>query len=455
MAKAMPTQVDVVLRPRHPGQDRVVKERSRFNVLMCGRRFGKTSLGHDIAVESSLEGKMVGWMAPSYKILAPAWLDLVTTLLPVPGLVKNELQKIVRLPNGGSIEAWSLDSDDPARSRKFHTIIVDEAGLVPRLAHVFYSALRPTLADFAGGAWFLGTPKGVGDFSKFFSKGQGEGHDPEWASWCLSTGDNPHITEAEIEAMRKDLPHETFLQEVMGIPMASGDHPIGLDRIEACVRPLSKKPVVAWGVDLARAVDFTVAIGLDADAQVAVIERWKAPWGVTRTRLIALLGGTLASVDQTGVGDPIVEDLLRAGVRANGVVFGARNKQHMLESLIAAIQQQRIGFPDGWLRGELESLEASKTQTGTRYAAPSGDHDDGVMALALAWKTMQSVQPHRATSGARAELVDGQSRGYDYAHARPGRTQEEQLQDFLKGAFGGGATSPIAGRYRMPQRRLP
>lgn len=450
MARTTPSQVEIVLRPRHAGQARVVAERKRFNVLMCGRRFGKTSLGHDLAVEGVLDGKTIGWMAPSYKILAPAWLDLVTTLAPVPGLVKNELQKIIRLPNGGSIEAWSLDSEDPARSRKFHDIIVDEAGLVSRLAHTFYSALRPTLADYQGGAWFLGTPKGVGDFSVFHSKGQGEGHDPEWASWCLGTHDNPFIQPAEIEAMRRELPHETFMQEVMGIPMASGDHPIGLAQIALCLRPISSQPVVAWGVDLARAVDFTVAIGLDAEAHVARIERWKAPWGVTRTRLISMLGSTLASIDQTGVGDPIVEDLQRAGVRAQGVVFSARNKQHMVESLIAAIQQERIGFPDGWLRGELESLEASKTQTATRYAARDGNHDDGVMALALAWKSIASVQPARVT-GPR-ELLQGQSAGYDYKNHRPHDTGEAALAKFLRGAFAPPATSPVAGRYRMPHK---
>lgn len=441
--------VEVELRPRHPGQERVVSEAKRFNVLMCGRRFGKTSLGHDIAVETVLAGKMVGWMAPSYKILAPAWLDLVTTLLPVPGLVKNELQKVIRLPNGGSVEAWSLDSDDPARSRKFHQIIVDEAGLVPRLAHVWNSALRPTLADYEGGAWFLGTPKGVGDFSAFHAKGQGVGHDPEWASWCLGTMDNPHIKPSEIEAMRKELPHETFQQEVMGIPMQSGDHPIGLEQINKCVCPVSQAPVVAWGVDLARSVDFTVAVGLDTRGHVARLERWKAPWGVTRTRLIGLLGNTLAAIDQTGVGDPIVEDLQRHGVRAMGEVFSARNKQHMMEALIAAIQQERIGFPDGWLKGELESLEASKTQVGTRYAARDGNHDDGVMALALAWRALSAVHPTART--AAPERRDGQSRRYDYQKGR----QEPQMDtdEYLKNLFDGPTTSPIAGRYRMPTTR--
>ena len=63
----------VELRKRHPGQARIVGESRRFNVLMCGRRFGKTALGIDLGVEEALGGGRVGWFAPSYKYLEEAW----------------------------------------------------------------------------------------------------------------------------------------------------------------------------------------------------------------------------------------------------------------------------------------------------------------------------------------------------------------------------------------------
>jgi hypothetical protein len=288
--------------------------------------------------------------------------------------------------------------------------VVDEAGLVPRLAHVWHTALRPTLADHQGLAWFLGTPKGVGDFSALWSQGQGEGRSEDWASWRLPTSANPFIRAEEIEAMRLSMPDLVFRQEVLGEPIAEGDHPIGLDAIRLCVAPLARGPAVVYGVDLARAVDFTVAIALasatpSSDATVCHVERWKSPWGVTRTKLQALLGSTLAFMDSTGVGDPVVEDLQRAGSRVVGKVFTARFKQKMIEGLIAAIQQQRLMFPDGWLRGELESLRAEKTALGTRYSAPEGLHDDGVMALALAWlgyhQTYHAERPEKEVEAKR------------------------------------------------------
>lgn len=364
----------------------MANEARRFNVLMCGRRFGKTALGVDLASEAALDGHRVGWFAPTYKLLEEAWRELVATLMVIPGSTKHEQQKRIELPTGGVIECWSLDGEDPSRGRKYHLAIIDEAGLVPRLSHVFHSAIRPTLADYQGGAWFLGTPKGVGDFSALWNLGQ-DNSDPEWVSWRMATTSNPFIMPSEIEKMRATMPELVFRQEILGEPVDTGEHPIGLEHIAACLAPLSLAQPAVWGVDLARAVDYTVAVALDAGGHVTRLERWKAPWGVTRGRLNAILGETVTFIDSTGVGDPIVEDLQRAGRRAVATIFTMRSKQQMVEGLIAAIQQRRIRFPDGWLRGELESLTAERTALGTRYTAPDGPdfHDDGVMALSLAW----------------------------------------------------------------------
>ena len=389
--------VRIQLRDRHAGQVSVVAGAKRFNVLMCGRRFGKTALGVDLAVNGALDGQTWGWFAPAYKYLEEAWRELVAILAPIPGFQKNEQEHRLTVPTGGSIECWSMDSDDPGRGRKYHGIVVDEAGLVPRLAHMFHTALRPTLADYQGLAWFLGTPKGVGDFSALYHKGQGG--DPDWASWRMPTASNPFIVASEIEDMRLSMPEQVFRQEILGEPLTEGEHPIGLDHIKACVGPLGSGPSVVYGSDLARSVDFTTLCGMNAGAEVTRIERWKSPWGVTKARLLNDLQSVVTYMDSTGVGDPIVEDLQRAGARVIATVFTARFKQQLIEHLITGIQQRCIRFPDGWLRGELESLTAEKTAVGTRYTAPPGLHDDGVMALALCYwgysKTYHPPRPER------------------------------------------------------------
>ena len=68
-----------------------------------------------------------------------------------------------------------------------------------------------------------------------------------------------------------------------------------------------------------------------------------------------------------------------------GLKFTSQSKQQLMEGLATAIQQARIGFPDGVIVNELEVFEYQFTSNGVRYSAPSGFHDDCVMALALAW----------------------------------------------------------------------
>jgi hypothetical protein len=91
-------------------------------------------------------------------------------------------------------------------------------------------------------------------------------------------------------------------------------------------------------------------------------------------------------VDSTGVGDPILEDLQREGVMIQGLKFTSSSKQQLMEGLQAAIHQGKIGYPEGIISQELEVFEYQYTATGVKYSAPSGFHDDAVMALALAWQ---------------------------------------------------------------------
>jgi hypothetical protein len=53
--------------------------------------------------------------------------------------------------------------------------------------------------------------------------------------------------------------------------------------------------------------------------------------------------------------------------------------------LATAIQQSRIFFPEGEISKELDIFEYQFTANGVRYSAPTGFHDDCVVALALAW----------------------------------------------------------------------
>lgn len=394
-AKGRTPAVEIRLHKLHPGQKRIADSPARFRVVMCGRRFGKSALGIRWLCDGAIAGEPVAWFAPSYKLALEAWRELLERLQPITARV-SEQDKRLELVTGGVIEVWTLDSPDPARGRKYARAVIDEAGIVRDLLEIFQAAIRPTLVDLSGRALILGTPKGRRHgFVVLFTRGE-RGDDADWASFRASTLDNPYIPAAEVEAARKELPPEVFQQEFEGIPTDDGANPFGLQAIRSAVGAVSDQLPVVYGVDLARSVDYTVVIGLDAWRRVAMLERWQLPWASTKAKIAELVGTVPIVADATGVGDAIVADLQGMGVSVTSHVFTQASKLRLMQRLIAAFQAKELTIPEGWLISELEAFEFTYTATGVRYEAPKGLHDDGVMALGLAlygWDRVQGVTP--------------------------------------------------------------
>jgi len=185
----------------HTAQLNIKQGLRRFNVLDCGRRFGKNILDEDIAIKTMLEGYPVGWFEPTYKYMAPSWREIRSVLAPITK-DRSEQERRIEIITGGVLEMWSFDSNpDAGRSRKYKLAIVNEAGLVSRLMEIWNTSIRATLADMRGGAIFSGTPKGLNDFYKLYSLAEDK---ENWARWKYSTYDNPHIPRDEIDDLKKD-----------------------------------------------------------------------------------------------------------------------------------------------------------------------------------------------------------------------------------------------------------
>jgi hypothetical protein len=373
---------EIKLPSPHPGQLRAIREAKRFTVLECGRRFGKTKLGERLAAKAAMSGAPVGWFGPNYKYVLEPWDSLCRILAPAATSISKQEHRL-SLMTGGTIDFWTMDNPDCGRGRKYKRAIIDEAGIVTNLKDAWEAAIRPTLTDLRGDAWFLGTPRGHGYFHQLFARGE-QGHE-DWTSLRLATTDNPLMDAAEVAAAERDLPPSVFRQEYLGIPSDDGGNPFGLSAIRQCVRDAGCDGAASvYGVDLAKSQDWTVLCGLSEGGEVCKLERWQSDWGTTRRRLIQTIGDTPALVDSTGVGDPIVEDLQRALPNVEGYTFTSRSKQQIMEGLASAIHQTATRFPSGWLVSELEAFCYEYSKSGVRYSAPEGMHDDGVCALALA-----------------------------------------------------------------------
>ena len=372
------SKVEVKLPKPHTAQRAILDSTARFRVIMAGRRFGKSVISQNNAIEDALHGKKVAYITPTYQLGKIFFQELVK-MLPDKIFKKNESDLVMQFITGGSIRFFTGERLDAMRGLKFHKVIIDEASFIANLEDGWNNSIRPTLTDYKGGAIFISTPRGKNFFYSLFLK-SGE---PDWESFKFTTYDNPHIDPSEIDAARIQLPEPVFEQEYMANPKENAANPFGISYIRNCTRLLSSNPVAYYGIDLAKSVDYTVIVGMDASGNVAYFDRFQKDWKQTKETILQLNRRLPIIIDSTGVGDAITEDLQKDFNSMTGFKYTASSKQQLMEGLAAAIQQGEITFPEGAIKDELEIFEYVYTATGVRYNAPQGFHDDCVNALAL------------------------------------------------------------------------
>lgn len=351
---------------------------------MSGRRWGKSLICQVITCLESMQGKRVAYITPTY-LLAKAFFDELALLMPANVAIPNRSDLTFKLISGGSIRFFTGERLDNLRGLKFHYVIIDEASFIPDLEDGWNNAIRPTLTDYQGKAIFLSTPKGKNFFYSLYLKGIDPS--PEWESFKFSSYDNPHISDDEIDSARLALPEVVFEQEYMANPAENSANPFGSQALSKCISAMSSNPVRVYGIDLAKYSDWTVIIGLDANGNVAYFDRFQSDWASTQNKIRTLPRAPML-IDSTGVGDPVVEQLQREGLAIEGFKFTSQSKQELMLGLQVAIHQEKIHYPPGMIQEELEIFEYQYSASGVKYSAPSGFHDDCVMALALAWRKL-------------------------------------------------------------------
>lgn len=386
------------------GQARILSEMRRFNVLDCGRRFGKTDLGEIVIHGPLLAGYPVGWFAPTYKLLDEAWTQILRMYASVIA-GSNKTEKRIDLITGGTLEGWTLDKEGAARGRKYKRIIIDEAARVKNLVDIFNYDLRPTLLDFEGDAAFLSTPKGLNDFFRLWE--QAADH-PDWARWQMPTSENPFISLSEIDEMRQAMPARVAQQELDAEFLEDGSFFQNVDA--CCVIETPDKPEnhkghrITGGLDWALSEDFTVLTIFCATCG-CVVDWWRAnKMDFTMQRMFIVervkQWKALLLPERNSIGAPNIEMLAQSGLSiAHGVDGGlgfnttASTKPSLIMKLALGMDKKEIRAPKEYA-GELRSYEVEVTTTNPKFSAPAGQHDDRVISLALAWwiATMPSAR---------------------------------------------------------------
>lgn len=195
----------------HEAQQAIFESEARFRVVAAGRRFGKTVLG---SVECLIEafnnpGAIIWWVAPVSDQAALAKRQLLK-MLPKGLYHLNSTTKVFTLVNGSTIWLKSAERWDNLKGEGVDFLVVDEAAKVDEEA--WTEALRATVADKLGRVLFISTFKGENWFFKLHAFA-GNPENEDWEAFTFPTSHNPYFPPGELDAARRSMPYEKYMQE--------------------------------------------------------------------------------------------------------------------------------------------------------------------------------------------------------------------------------------------------
>ena len=370
---------------------------ARFKVIACGRRWGKTELGKNlILTKALLHHKRCWWLAPTQQMASQVWRDLKTSTKHLNGITVSETEKRIDTADGGMIAVRTAWSPDNLRGEGLDLAVLDEAAFMdPR---VWAEIVRPMLVTTRGSALFLSTPMGRNWFWDLFTLGL----DPElaeWQSFHFPTASNPLIAAEELENIRRITPEPVWQTEYQAkFTDENGQVFRGITQAVAETQFDAPQPGHTYvaGVDWGRNNDYTAIAIIDVtDQKMMALDRFnQVGWSLQRGRLQSLVQHWRPQViwaEANSIGDPNIEALIQQGLPIRRFLTTSKTKSPLIESLALAIERGFITLlNDPVLLSELANYSLQRLPGGGyRYGAPSGAHDDTVIATALAWYGVQ------------------------------------------------------------------
>jgi phage FluMu gp28-like protein len=322
-------------------------------------------------------------------------------------LVQKLQRTTVRFRNGSKIVALP-NSPQLLRGYTASQVICDESAFFKDDKLVFYNVLYPMLSTTDGTLIASSTP---------WSK------DSVFYRMCQAQEFSKHVVTCEgvvaaglckqsfIDEMRSQLPVERFQREFMVEFVEDVDAWLTQSLIVSCVDsamvpfdfghlPLGEFYV---GVDFGKEQDFSVVVVVDKQGNLLrVVHVHRFP---LHTEYASVIGYVKSLQDRwklvravfcdvTGVGNYIVEDMVRSGIKGvSGISFTVLSKEDMANILRERMRNGEVKIPyeparrirDVDLTAELNVERFELMKTGhLRFSHPDGSHDDVFWACALA-----------------------------------------------------------------------
>ncbi len=207
-----------------PAQYSIYKNLKRFNVLVTGRRWGKSDFAKEVmtmwAANSPYQN--IWFIASTYgQVKTIIWQRLLykCTRTPYKHLVQsiNKQDLSVTLKNQTVMTLKGADNYGSLRGTGLILAILDEyAEMRPE---VWEQIVAPMLSDKIGSVIFIGSPRGYDHLYKIHQQALGEmsqsQSESQWNTWVRPSIDGGWISDKEIDNAKKILDAKVFSQEYM------------------------------------------------------------------------------------------------------------------------------------------------------------------------------------------------------------------------------------------------
>jgi len=335
------------------------------------------------------------WLAPTRE-LAREMYHRAKQMLPSEVYTANETSTMIRFLNGCRWSFLTDEDPDAIYGRGVGSAVVDEAS---RIKEASYHAVHSLTTTYQSPIRCVGNVRGRSNWFYRLCRRAEHGDLPGAVYRKLSWEDarDAGVMPADAyDRAKAQYGCDAIVRELFYAEPAddSQRNPFGTDLIERCITTRAiYGPAVVYGWDIAgtqsKGSDWTVGIGLNRDGGVCELHRWQADTITTRQRIRDIIGDRPCLIDQSGVGLTIVQDLQEAMSNVIGQKFSDRQKQALMRGLASAISSRAVSFHQTEHKVLLDELmafeyEVSPRTGHIRWTAPVKQHDDCVMALAMA-----------------------------------------------------------------------
>ena len=385
-------------------QEKLLNDPSQRIIACMGRQTGKTTTIATKAIHYAFAHPKTTTLiiSPSLRqsmIMFDKVLNLTHQNPRIGKSVTRKTRTIIQLSNQSQIIALPC-SEHLLRGYTAHLAICDEASFIPET--IITEILFPMLSTTNGTAILLSTPW---DKNHFFYKAF---LNPQYSTHKIQSSENPLIPQAFLTEMQQNMTQEAykreyqaefteaatsyFPQELIRQCIEHAQH-LGLEPYATLEQEIPKAEYYA-GLDLGKLQDHSALAIVQKDTEtVKLVYTHEFPLETTYTEVIATtaranqkfqLQKTLA--DQTGIGEPILEELQNQNVNAEGAKLTQDAKTEILTQLKLTMEQHHLAIPyDKRLCQQINDQQCAYTKNGKlSFSHPPNTHDDQLWALALA-----------------------------------------------------------------------